>query len=61
LKQVGDYCVKKALKEIDEAEYLRTFKKMAEQKLATLKSEKNIFVKKSKLQNFLYKKDMKWI
>ena len=56
LKQVSDYCIKKALKEIDEAEYLRTFKKMAEQKLATLKSEKNIFVKKSKLQNFLLQK-----
>ena len=29
---------------------------MAEQKLSTLKSEKNIFVKKSKLQNFLLQK-----
>ena len=56
LKQVSDYCIKKALKEIDEAEYLRSFKKMTEQKLATLKSEKNIFVKKSKLQNFLLQK-----
>ena len=56
LKQVSDYCIKKALREIDEAEYLKTFKKMAEQKLATLKSEKNIFVKKSKLKNFLLQK-----
>jgi len=56
LKQVSDYCIKKALMEIDEAEYLRTFKKIAEQKLATLKREKNIFVKKSKLQNFLLQK-----
>lgn len=56
LKQVSDYCIKKALNEIDDAQYVRTFRKMAEQKLATLKSEKNIFVKKSKLQNFLLQK-----
>ncbi len=55
-KQVSDYCVKKALKEIDETDYVKTFKKLVEQKLKSLKSEKNIFVKKRKLQDFLLMK-----
>jgi len=55
-KQVSDYCIKKALKEIDAQEYQKTFEKLAEQKLKTLKSEKNIFVKKRKLQDFLLMK-----
>ncbi|MDP4283095.1 MAG: regulatory protein RecX [Bacteroidota bacterium] len=55
-KQVSDYCIKKALKEIDEKEYQKTFQKLADQKLKTLKSEKNIFVKKRKLQDFLLQK-----
>ena len=52
-KQVSDYCIKKALKEIDDISYERVFQKLAEQKLKTLKSERNIFVKKRKLQDFL--------
>jgi regulatory protein len=55
-KQVSDYCIKKALKEIDLKEYEKTFQKLAEQKLKTLKSEKNIFIKKRKLQDFLLQK-----
>ncbi len=56
LKQVSDYCIKKALKEIDETSYQKTFQKLAEQKLKTFKSEKNIFVKKRKLQDYLLQK-----
>ena len=52
-KQVSDYCIKKALKEIDDISYERVFQKLAEQKLKNLKSERNIFVKKRKLQDFL--------
>ncbi|HET7115195.1 MAG TPA: regulatory protein RecX [Hanamia sp.] len=55
-KQVSEYCIKKALKEIDEREYEKTFQKLTEQKLKTLKSEKNIFIKKRKLQDFLLMK-----
>jgi regulatory protein len=55
-KQVSDYCIRKALKEIDSKEYEKTFQKLAEQKVKTLKSEKNIFVKKRKLQDFLIQK-----
>ncbi len=56
LKRVSDYCINKALKDIDTKEYERTFQKLTEQKLKTLKSEKNIFIKKRKLQDFLLQK-----
>ena len=55
-KQVSEYCIKKALKEIDEYDYKKTAQKLAEQKLKTLKSEKNIFIKKRKLQDHLMQK-----
>ena len=53
LRRVSDYCIDKALKNIDESEYRKVFQKIAEQKVKTLKSEKNIFIKKRKLQDFL--------
>jgi regulatory protein len=43
-KKVSEYCIKKALQQIFEA------------KLKTLKSEKNIFIKKRKLQDHLLQK-----
>lgn len=55
-KQVSEYCIKKALKVIDEAEYNRTAQKLADQKLKLLKAEKNIFIKKKKLQDHLMQK-----
>lgn len=55
-KQVSDYCIKKALKEIDAADYIKTFEKLVEQKLKALKSEKNIFIKKRKMQDYLLQK-----
>jgi regulatory protein len=44
-KQVSEYCIKKALAAIDENDYRKTLQKLFEDKLKTLKSEKNIFVK----------------
>lgn len=55
-KQVGEYCIKKALNEIDDFSYQKTFQKLADQKKKTLKSEKNIFIKKRKLQDYLLQK-----
>ncbi|MEP6674589.1 MAG: regulatory protein RecX [Ferruginibacter sp.] len=55
-KRVSEYCIKKALKEIDEDDYLQTLNDLLEQKLKTLKSEKNIFIKKKKLQVYLMQK-----
>ena len=56
VKQVSDYCIKKAIKEIDGYSYKKSFQKQVERKLKDLKSEKNIFVKKRKLQDFLLQK-----
>jgi regulatory protein len=56
LKQVSEYCIKKALKTIDEDDYLKTLEKLFNEKLKTLKSEKNIFIKKRKLQDYLLQK-----
>jgi regulatory protein len=56
MKQISDYCIKKALKEIPEDDYEATLQKLAEDKKRTLKSEKNIFIKKRKLQDYLRQK-----
>ena len=55
-KQVSDYCIKKALKEINESDYKKTLQKLAEQKLKTLKNESNVFRKRKKLQDYLLQK-----
>jgi regulatory protein len=55
-KQVSDYCIKKALASINENDYQKTIQKLFSAKLKTLKSEKNIFIKKKKLQNHLLQK-----
>jgi regulatory protein len=55
-KQVSEYCIKKALKTIDEDDYLQTLDKLYNEKLKTLKSEKNIFIKKRKVQDYLLQK-----
>lgn len=55
-KQVSEYCIKKALAAIDEHDYQKQLEKLFEQKLKTLKSEKNVFIKKRKLQDHLLQK-----
>ena len=52
-KQISGYCFKKALAAIDEDAYLNTLNKLAELKLNSLRSERNIFIKKRKLQDHL--------
>lgn len=59
-KQVSEYSIKKALKEIDDTDYIKVFEKLTEQKFKALKSEKNIFIKKRKLQDFLLMKGYEW-
>ena len=54
--QIGDYCIKKALLTIKTEEYRKKLQKLFEAKLKTLKSEKNIFNKKRKLQSYLLQK-----
>ena len=55
-KQVSEYCIKKALASIDERDYTKILEKLFEQKLKALKAEKNIFIKKRKLQDHLMQK-----
>jgi regulatory protein len=55
-KQVSEYSIKKALEELIESDYKKTLQKLATQKLKTLTSEKNIFIKKRKLQDYLLQK-----
>ncbi len=52
-KRVSDYCIRKALSEISTTDYNKTFNSIADKKRATLKSEKNIFIKKRKLKDYL--------
>ena len=51
-KQVSDYCIKKALKQIDEADYLKVLNKLAKEKYASLKSEQYL-VRKKKTMDYL--------
>jgi len=51
-KQVSDYSIKKALKQIDEEEYLAVLSKLAKEKYAALKSEQYI-VREKKTMNYL--------
>lgn len=55
-KQISEYCIKKALQAIDEDDYHKTLEKLFDEKLKTLRSEKNIFIKKRKLQDYLLQK-----
>lgn len=55
-KQVSDYCIRKALAAIPTSDYNTTFFSVADKKLATLKSEKNIFIKKRKMKDYLQQK-----
>lgn len=55
-KRVSDYCIRKGLETIDENDYALTFERLKDKKLISLKSEKNIFTKKRKLQDYLLQK-----
>lgn len=55
-KQVGDYCIKKALASIDEEDYGRALGKLAADKWEALREEENIFIRRKKVQDYLLKK-----
>ena len=52
-KRISDYCIKKGLASITEEDYIKTLQKLFEEKRVSLKLEKNIFIKKQKIQSFL--------
>jgi regulatory protein len=51
-KQVSEYCIKKALKEIDDEEYIKLLHKLAKEKYTSLKSEQHL-VRKKKTMDYL--------
>ena len=51
-KNISDYNIKSAMKEIDEAEYYTTFDKLAEKRFLEL-TETDIYKKRKKLANYL--------
>jgi len=56
-KQVSEYCIKKAMKEIDEGEYMKTLRKLAAQKWKSVKTPGvNRFTKLGKTTAYLLQK-----
>jgi regulatory protein len=55
-KKISEYCIRKALTGISNTDYNKTFFNVADKKLKTLKSEKNIFIKKKKIRDYLLQK-----
>ena len=51
-RNISDYNITSALKEIDEEEYLKTLENLAQKKMANI-SEKNPYKKSQKITNFL--------
>ena len=55
-RQVSNWCIKNALKQINEEEYMQVFRKLAEDKWELLSGEENEFSRKKKLQDYLVQK-----
>lgn len=51
-KQVSEYCIKKALKQIEEEDYMKLLNKLAKQKYDSLKADQYL-VRKKKTINYL--------
>jgi len=54
--QISEYCIRKAMTEIDEEEYMITLNRLAQKKIDELKRENNHFTRKAKLRNYLTQK-----
>ncbi len=61
-RHVSEYNTRKAMKEINEEDYVSAFNKLFDEKLLSLKSEKNVPTRKKKLMDYLlqkgYERDM---
>lgn len=55
-KQVGDYCIKKALASISEDDYDHTLSKLAEDKWESLQGEEDRFIRLRKVHAYLVQK-----
>src|ERR1700729_155179 len=55
-KGTSEFCITKALKSLDDTDYLKVFNRQADKKWQALRSEMNIFVRKNKWQQYLLQK-----
>jgi regulatory protein len=55
-KKVSEYCIKKAIKQIQEDEYIEVLAKLTEEKLKELKHEKNDLIRRKKVLDYLLQK-----
>ncbi len=55
-KQVSEYCIKKALSQIDNDAYMKTLEKLLSEKQEALNDENNPFIKLRKVQDYLLQK-----
>ncbi|HEY0677102.1 MAG TPA: regulatory protein RecX [Chitinophagaceae bacterium] len=55
-RRVSDYCIRRALEEIEEEPYLQLLRKLAEKKWNTLKKEGNRFIRLQKTRSYLVQK-----
>jgi regulatory protein len=56
LRKISEYCIRKGLLEIEEADYDKTLQRLAERKLAEIKSDRSPLSRKSKLYRYLVQK-----
>jgi regulatory protein len=54
-KKVSEYCIKKALKQISDEDYLSTLKKLADEKYSSLKGEQYLVRKKKTMDYLMHK------
>lgn len=55
-KGVSEYCIRKGMKEIDNEIYWNTLQKLADKKWAELSGERNVWIRKQKVQRYLLQK-----
>lgn len=55
-QQISDYCINKALSEIDEDAYYETLVRLTEKKMPDIRKEQNVFARRAKLQRYLQQK-----
>jgi regulatory protein len=55
-KNVSDYCIRKAMKEIDDEEYEKTLAKLTEEKMEELNGENSELTRRKKVYDYLLQK-----
>jgi regulatory protein len=56
MRKISDYCIKKAITEIDGEDYYKTLKKIAYKKAAEVKKDRSVLSRKLKLYRYLVQK-----